>query len=422
MKPKNKFQQRVFELSQKLPSITKAQEKWAFQHCFEHIGRRTPKGVITCMDCGHRWTDTTTQKRCHCPNCNAKLLITDTRKRVFRDYQYFCIVTTCKGFQVLRFFFIRYYAKTGEKAYYFISEVVQRWIAPNGQHTTIARLRPMSYYEDIWNFRSSLELRPERSHHNIFTTCIYPRQKLIPEMKRSGYKGKCYGLTPFNLFHTLLTESRAETLLKAGAISLLQFFTSRGFYDIHNYWSSIKICLRNAYKIKDVSMWCDYIDLLDFFDKDLHNAKYVCPADLKVEHDKYVKKKRQWQEKERNAEARRKVLEDEAHFKEMKSKFFGLQFTDGLIEVRVLVSVKEIMQEGDVLHHCVFASDYHLKPDSLILSACVNGKKVETIEFSLSKMQVIQSRGACNKNTKYHERIIELVKKNRRKIRQRMAA
>ncbi|MDR1984746.1 MAG: PcfJ domain-containing protein, partial [Prevotellaceae bacterium] len=62
------------------------------------------------------------------------------------------------------------------------------------------------------------------------------------------------------------------------------------------------------------------------------------------------------------------------------------------------------------------------KPDSLILSACINGQKIETVEFSLSKMQVVQSRGVCNKNTEYHDRIIELVKKNIRKIRQRMAA
>jgi hypothetical protein len=49
-------------------------------------------------------------------------------------------------------------------------------------------------------------------------------------------------------------------------------------------------------------------------------------------------------------------------------------------------------------------------------------QRIETVEFSLSKMQVVQSRGVCNKNTEYHDRIIELVKKNRRKIRQRMAA
>jgi hypothetical protein len=63
-----------------------------------------------------------------------------------------------------------------------------------------------------------------------------------------------------------------------------------------------------------------------------------------------------------------------------------------------------------------------LKPDSLILSACINGQKIETVEFSLSQMRVVQSRGVCNKNTEYHDQIIELVKKNRRLIQKRMAA
>jgi hypothetical protein len=60
-----------------------------------------------------------------------------------------------------------------------------------------------------------------------------------------------------------------------------------------------------------------------------------------------------------------------------------------------------------------------LKPDSLILSARIEDKPIETIELSLSKWQVLQSRGTCNKNTEYHERIIELVEKNISLIRKR---
>jgi hypothetical protein len=221
------------------------------------------------------------------------------------------------------------------------------------------------------------------------------------------------------LFHALLTDSRAETLLKAGQTGLLKFFVNNGFRHIDCYWASTRICIRNAYRVDDASLWRDYIDLLQFFGKDLHNAKYVCPADLKAEHDRYVQKKREFQERERREEARKKALKDEAVFKEMKSRFFGIQFTDGLIQVRVLESVEEIMLEGNILHHCVFLSGYHLKPDSLIFSASVDGKQMETVELSLSKWQVLQSRGTCNQNTEYHERIIELVEKNISLIRKR---
>ncbi len=422
MKPKNKFQQRIAELSKSLSPITQAQVKWGNSTCIEHFGRRTKAGVISCLECGHQWTDKTTDSHCTCPNCRTKLMIADTRKRVCKDYQYFCVVTSCAEFQVLRFVYIDYRASVGQKAHYFNSEVIRLWIAPNGKHATIARLRPMSCFVDTWNFSSSLELRPNKMYYNAVPTAVYPRQKLIPEIKRSGYIGEFHGLTPFDLFHFILTENKAETLLKAGQAKLLKFFASRSSQNIGDYWASIKICIRNDYKIEDAQMWCDYIDLLRFFGKDLHNAKYVCSADLTAEHDRYVKKKRVFLENERIAEQRKRAIEDESKFQEMKAKFFGLLITDGQIEVRVLESVEEVMQEGDFLKHCVFTNNYHLKPDSLILSACIGNEKIETIEFSLSKMQVVQCRGLLNKNTEYHDQIINLVNKNKRKIRQRMAA
>ena len=426
MKPKNKFQKQVFELSKTLAPITNVQKEWAFQNCIKHIGRKTAKGIITCMECGHAFQGSSHLADAllgtECPECFAKLQVMNTRKMVFKQSAYFCIITTKEIFQVLRFFLIKYNAKAGQKADYFISEVLQRWIAPNGKYETIARMRPMSYYDDAWRFDTKLEIRPERDHYYSHPTCVYPKQRLIPELKRSGYKGDNIGLSYLTLFRTLLTDSRAETLLKAGQIEVLQRFAGKNFQSINDYWNTIKICIRNNYYIEDASIWQDYINLLRFFGKDLRNAKYVCPADLTAEHDRYVKKKREWQKREDREKKQKKALEDEKKFLEMKSRFFGIQFTDGIIQIRMLESVEEVMHEGDMMHHCVFTNEYHLKPDSLILSACVNGKPMETIEFSLSEMKVVQCRGLQNKNTEYHDQIIELVKKNKRMIKQRIAA
>jgi DNA-directed RNA polymerase subunit RPC12/RpoP len=422
MKPRNKFQARVLEASKELPKISETQVKWAYKNCIPHIARRTKKGIVACLECGHEWEDKTTKTHCTCPHCNIRLKIEGTKKRVFNDYEYFCIITACKGFQVLRFIYINYYAKVGRKANYFHSEVIQLWIAPSGKHATIAKLRPMSCFVDTWNFSSELELRPNKSFYNAIPTRIYPQQKVIPEIKRSGYSKQIDGLTPFDIFHFLLSENRAETLLKSGQITLFKDFAYNTSKNINNYWTSIKICIRNGYNIEDAQSWYDYIDLLSFFGKDLHNAKYVCPTDLKAQHDRYVQKKRACIEQQRKEKAKRKALEGEALFQELKSKFFGIQFSDGLIQVRVLESVQEIMLEGDAMHHCVFTNDYHLKPDSLILSACINGERVETIEISLPKLQVIQSRGVCNQNTEYHDRIVKLVNKNISLIHKRLAA
>ena len=56
----------------------------------------------------------------------------------------------------------------------------------------------------------------------------------------------------------------------------------------------------------------------------------------------------------------------------------------------------------------------------LILSATIDGVRIETIEVSLKTFKVVQSRGVCNQNTEYHDRIINLVDSNMNLIRKRM--
>ena len=155
--------------------------------------------------------------------------------------------------------------------------------------------------------------------------------------------------------------------------------------------------------------------------RDIHNAHYVCPEDLQQAHNEILRKLRARQEREQEEHKRQKALEDEARFQKLKAPFFGIAFTDGTIQVRVLESVQEYIQEGQALHHCVFTNEYHLKEKSLILSARIEGKRIETIEVSLETMQVIQCRGLMNQNTEYHERIIELVHQNMKQIQSRVA-
>ncbi|MFV0538821.1 MAG: PcfJ domain-containing protein [Dysgonomonas sp.] len=430
MKPRNKFQQQIVDASKTLPAITKEQIQWGYDNAISYVGLRTKKGKITCTKCNHSWQgvshliDTLTD--CECPHCQSKLIVKTTNKRTCDDSFYMTVITTHKGYQVIRTMMLSYMSKIGEPTRYNHSEVMQRWIAPNGKHCTLARLRQTmgTMYIDSWLFHTPIELRSENANNkyyiNIYdrisTGVIYPKQKLIPELKRTGYKTALYNQKPLDLFRILLTDSKAETLIKTKQTKLLKRIMDMGWKHIDSYWASIKICIRNNYKIADATMWCDYIDLLRFFGKDLHNAKYVCPTDLKAEHDRYVAKKVK-------ADALleiEKQLEKEDSYKEAKAKFFGIVFSDGLISIRVLESVAEIITEGKVMKHCV--SSYHSKEDSLILSASVNGKRIETIEVSLSQLRVIQSRGVCNKTTEYHNQIVNLVNENIALIEQRMAA
>lgn len=430
MKPQNKFQKAVAEASKTLPKLTNAQIEWGYKNVVEPIGHRTEKGIITCTDCGHSWQGEgyliSILTDCHCPNCNTKLKVETTKKRKFDNRYYMTIITAHKGYQVLRSVMLIHSAKVGQVAKYEYSEVMQRWIAPDGKHCTFALLRQTmgNCYVDSWIFHTPLELRNESCKNkfclNVYdqipTGDIYPRQKLIPELKRTGIKKQLFKQRPIDVYKALLKDSRMETLLKTGQTSLFKAFISDTSRKMDDYWASIRICIRNDYKVQDATLWLDYIKYLRMFGKDLHNAKYVCPSDLRKEHDRYMDKKAK-ADAEKEME---KLREKEQAFKEAKAKFFGLMFTDGLIHVRVLESIEEILLEGKIMHHCV--GSYHSKTDSLILSACIDGKKIETIELSISKLQVIQCRGLQNKNTEYHDQILQLVNNNIPLIQQRLVA
>ncbi len=413
-------------MSERLPKLTATQRAYAFRHCFKHYAIKRADGTNICTECGHSWRSehdlADTVCGCTCPHCGMKLEALRTRKSVFSENEYFSIVTTCKQYQVIRFFFVKSRYKAGQAAEYSIYEVVQRWISPKGTTVTVARLRGMSIlYYDLWAEYSDMEVRKNNKlrAYDINPVCTYPRQRFIPELKRNGFNGEYHNILPYDLFTAILSDSRAETLLKAGQYPMLRHYI-RSSFDIERYWASVKICIRNGYTISDGSMWCDTIDLLRHFGKDTNSPKYVCPSDLKSEHDKLVARRNRQRERERTEQQRMKAIEDEKNYLKTKGMFFGLAFSDNLILVKVIESVEEMETEGRLMHHCV--GGYHNRKNSLILSARIDGRRIETVEVSLKTFEVVQCRGVCNENTEYHDRIIALVNSNMSLIRQRMNA
>lgn len=333
------------------------------------------------------------------------------------------MITVCGGFQVLRYFFLEKQCRVGTPARLFCREAVQHWIAPNGKCEIMARSRCMSvFYCDVWNWSSDLEIRQERDAHHISPIATYPHKRFIPEVKRNGFRGDFHGLSPRNFFRNILSDSRMETLLKSGQIELFRYFSIKRSQRLDDFWASIRICIRNKYTVSDASLWCDYVDLLRFFGKDLSNAKFLCPADLRAEHDQWMLKKQSWHEHEKREKKRECLLKNEKAYSDLKAHFIGLEFSDGQLHVRVLKDVNEFYEEGNTLKHCVFTNEYFLKPDTLVLSAQINGKRIETVEVSLENFQVLQSRGVRNLNTEFHDKIISLVNRNAHLIQERMIA
>ena len=108
-------------------------------------------------------------------------------------------------------------------------------------------------------------LIPEREFsgkaYNIDAYKTYPAMRIIPELRRNGFKGAFHELTPYEFFTAILTDSKKETLLKAGQTEMFRYAVISNV-NLHEYWNSIKICIRNGYHIADASMWCDLVRLL----------------------------------------------------------------------------------------------------------------------------------------------------------------
>ena len=418
MKPRNKFEKTVLALSTRLCPITKAQRQWAFRECIDHFAYRLPKGRTTCMDCGYSWTLEQPIDTCTCPQCRASLQVKTTRAQKLQQKQYFTLLTTCGEHQVLRMFLLVVGMEKGCRAKSSVIEIGHYWWNDAGRQALVAIQRTSGHYIDSFSFHSPMAIRNDsEAYRYVAYSQIYPKLKVTNTLYRNGFNGEFHGIAPTQLISALLTDSRVETMMKAGRYKDLRHLLSRG-KGLDNYWNSYKLTLRHHYTIGDIALWFDYVDMLKRLGKDIHNPKYICPSDLRGEHDKREAELRRQREREAMERKREKAMADEERFRELKSKFFGICFTDGTIQVHVLESVQEYIDEGAELHHCLFSNEYYLKENSLILSATIEGKRIETIEVSLDTLQVIQSRGVCNQNTPYHEQIVSLVNAHSQLIRE----
>lgn len=422
MKPRNKFEKAVLAQSGKLRPLTKAQLSWAFRECVSHFAHRLPKGRTTCMDCGHSWHMEQQKEFCICPKCKAKLEVRNTHIRKVKQKSYFTVLAKCGEYQTLRMFLLVVEMEKGCKAHPYALEIGQYWWNDKGKQTLVAIQRILGRYMDTFSFGSPMAIRGDNNvYRHIATFDTYPRHSVIDTLRRNGFRSDLHGIEAVELIPALLANPKAETLLKAGQYPLLCHYLCSTMR-MEDYWPSVKICLRNGYTISDGSMWCDTIDLLRRMGKDTHSPKYVCPSDLKEEHDKLVEQRNRREERERIVLRRKEAAQYEKDYLLQKGKFFGIVITDGTLNVRVLESVAEIAEEGTLMHHCVYANAYYRKENSLILSATIGNKRIETVEVDLKKLCVVQSRGVCNQNTEYHDRIVNLVNSNMNLIRQRISA
>ena len=421
MKPRNKKQQHIVELNGRLRPLTTPQKQWALNSTINHYGYRLKSGMCTCMKCGHEWLETR-NGICLCPECGTQIEIKDTKERVIRDKSYFNVITTIEDYQVVRMFLMIVEMRKGMKAKPAYLEIGSYWIDPKGNTTVVGLQRTLGLYIDSFAFGSPLEIRRDNdAFQRISDEWVYPRIKVTDTIKRNGFKGCCHAMHPVTLFQQLLTNPKAETLMKANEIELLRYLCHHPA-EVDKYWNPIKIAKRNGYKIKDSQMWFDYIKMLERMGKDIHSPSLVAPKDLKIAHDEYMAKVERQRIKEQMEKDRKRAEADQAKFEELKGRFIGLAMTDGEINLHTLDSVAEYYEEGTRQHICVGSAAYYLKADTLVLTATIGNKTVATVEISLKDYSIIQCRAFANGVSEYTERIAGIINSNKRLIAKRKIA
>ena len=291
MKARTNLQKKILKLSQGLPPLSEYQRKRAIAKAGLHIAKYNSKKQYVCLDCGHSWIGEE-ESKIVCPHCLTKLKVDKKRTWNYCDKSYIAVVTKCKGFQVVRMFFMQTNLRRGQAASHWICEAFQRWLSPDGTCTIVGRARHwLAHYCDSWKWDSDMEIRTESYAHSVTPWKVIGHSSVIPEIRRNGYNGDFHNCSPYNLFKRLLTDNKTETAWKVGQYNLVAYSIGNS-YTFEKYWPSAKVAFHHKYHISDASIWYDLLEALQYCGKDIRNPKFICPNNLKEAHAFWLAKKR----------------------------------------------------------------------------------------------------------------------------------
>lgn len=363
MKPRSNKERKILELSRNLPNLRQIDSEWI---------------------------DTTFAK---------------TNKGLY----YFVILERCSDYQV-----IRYYIKTKSKK----AEIMQIWLNGSEEYV-IARQRCL--WVDSWRVDTDMSIKRINKYAcysylgdmRLLPYSFAKIRSLLPGLKRAGLKTSLHGLHPYLLCKALLGDNKIETLFK-----LRQYYLVNEFYycpriKVEDIWQTIRIALRHGFAFDSCQVvrdWLDMINDLRYLGMDIHNSFYICPTDLAAAHQHWTNLRHKHEELDRLHAEFKHAADYEPIFRATREQFFDMVLTDGEIDIRVIQTAQGIKEEGIAMHHCV--GNYYNKSNSLILSAKINGERIETIEVNLVDYTLVQSRGLQNKSSNYHQRIVDLVNAN----------
>ena len=431
MRPRTKLHFEVLKLAERLSEPKEHEQYVISKH--DHYYTKHYKNFV-CLECNHMWKPdlqiwAEQVVGVKCPSCGRKLKHLNKygsglpdRIIIYSDAQ------VVERFQVIRYYSCWKSMSKNQPPRYTFRSLFEEWKDwDKDKRVVIGRTTSgfgdgfsCSTYE-IRNIRINRWSSSEYDHTVSDVNC--PGPEFIPRFKKYGLEKHYDHCCDYRkLLYKIELSPKIETLFKLKQRHLLY---NAVVYDgpCSRYWPQIKIAIRHKYKIKDPGIWYDYLDLLVYFKKDIHNPKFICPRNLMKEHDRWMKKKERVLEQQRIERERQEVIKRQQDLGQSRKdyvkrfrKYFKLKFTSGDISIQALQSVDEFQDEGKELNHCIFTNEYYNKEDSLLLSARVLGVRTETVEVCLKTFKILQSRGKNNNATDYNDVIRDIVERNMRKI------
>lgn len=419
-----------------------------FTLAFRRTGKRArEQELMWCGDCGGSFSKKELQLRenpkydrknyfgenrhylAYCPHCGKEmqLLNADYRKRRLEDVV--GIHATLGEWKIDRYFTSTCYCEVGKQVDIHVKEIGQTWTKDGKSYHYCARIGGM-FYSKYWKTYEPWHLATYAPECETWWdgTERYEMPSdfsLDNELAKRGIAlDQLHGLKLSQILQYMIEDSHFETLWKQGDWEIAKFFKKELAY----YWPQVRIARKNGYKIEDLTEWRDYICLIRRHNKDDHNPKYICPANLHEAHQAELteaerqdriraeRARREMDERNRLAalEAMKEREKQEEDFAKRRAKYFGIciPFGDGN-SIVVLQSIKEFEKEGNTLNHCVFRCGYYLRPNSLILSARdKDGNPIETIEVDLQSFKILQCYGYGDTFTPMHKTIVSTMNKN----------
>lgn len=341
-----------------------------------------------------------------------------------RGLCYYLVMERCKEFQVIRYYYLKTMRRrTNEYRFFEFAQIFM-----NKEHRVVLA-RNRWFGVDAWREDSDMTIK-----HWFYDKYDYSYlggvdrigwsgvivRSVLPELRQRGLKYSCHGISPYKICYALFNNNRIETLFKLRQYLLVGYLCWNN-RDLNNdLWQSIRVALRHGYhwdNKEELRDWIDMLRDLKHLNLDTRNPHYICPANLHEAHQHWVEVRRKIFEREKREREIKRAIELEQKYTERRSRFAEMLITDGEINISIIPTPQAMIEEGKAMHHCV--GGYIDRWDSLILSARIDGKRIETIEVNLKTYELVQSRGLQNRYTEYHDRIVELVEGNMKEIKKR---